>query len=65
VAWVQFPWWGISKDFFLADHILPARPELAWQKVVQSPLNSTTKPVEIEEEGRSPTTDREYGRDKK
>jgi len=27
------------KDFSLAGHILPTRPEPAWQKMVQSPLN--------------------------
>jgi len=36
-------------DFSLADHILPTRPEPALQKMAQSPLNGTTKLVEIEE----------------
>jgi len=45
---------------FLADHTLPARPEPAWQEMVQSPLNGTTQPVDVEEEGRSsPWTDDE------
>jgi len=48
----------ISRDFSLADHTLPTRPEPAWQKMVQSPLNDTTQPVDNEEEGRSPTMDR-------
>jgi len=50
---------GCIKDLFLTDHILPARTDPARQKMAQSPLNCTTKPVEIEEGGRSPTTDRE------
>jgi len=54
------PWRSISRDFTLADHTLPARPEPAWQKRAQSPLNGTTQPVEIEEEGQSPTTDRRW-----
>jgi len=36
------PWWSISREFSLADHILPTRPEPARQKVAQSPLNGTT-----------------------
>jgi len=39
------------KGFSLADHTLPTRPEPAWQKMVQSPLNGIVQPVEIEEEG--------------
>jgi len=35
------------------------RPEPLWQKIAQSPLNSTTQPVDIEEEGRNPTIDRQ------
>jgi len=35
------------------DHTLPTPPEPA-----QSPLNGTTQPVDIEEEGQSPTMDR-------
>jgi len=46
------------RDFSLADHTLPTHPEAAWQKMAQSPLNGIAQPVEIEEEGRSPTTDR-------
>ena len=49
---------SISKDFSLADRILPTRPEPAWQKMAQSPLNDTTQPVDSEEEGQSPTMDR-------
>jgi len=45
-------------DFSLADHTLPTRPEPAWQKMAQSPLNDTTQPVDSEEEGRvQPWTD--------
>jgi len=51
---------SISRDFSLADHTLPTRPEPAWQKIAQSPLNDTTQPVDSEEEGRSPTTDRRW-----
>jgi len=47
---------SISRDFSLADRTLPTRYEL--QKMAQSPLNDTTQPVNNEEEGRSPTTDR-------
>jgi len=39
---------------------LPTHPELAWQKMAQSPLDGSTQPVDIEEEGRSPTTDRRW-----
>jgi len=52
------PWRSISRDFTFADYTLPIRPELAWQKMAQSPLNGTTQPVDIEEEGRSPTMNR-------
>ena len=34
--------------------------EPAWQKMAQSPLDGTTQPVDSEEEGRSPTTDRRW-----
>jgi len=44
----------------MADHTLPTRPEPAWQKIAQSPLNDTTQPVGSEEEGRSPTKDRRW-----
>jgi len=37
--------------FFLADHTLPTRLEPVWQKMAQSPLNGTTQPVDINEEG--------------
>jgi len=47
---------GIS----LADHTLPTRPQPALQKMAQS-HNSTTQPVDIEEEGQSPTMDRQCG----
>jgi len=42
-------------DISLADGTLPTHPEPAWQKMAQSPLNDTTQPVDIEEEGRNPT----------
>ena len=58
----EFPWRNISRDFSLADHTLATRPETAWQTMAQSPLNNTTQPVDIEEEGRSPTTDRLWRR---
>jgi len=34
-----------------------APPEPVWQKMAQFRYNGTTQPVEIEEEGRSPTMD--------
>jgi len=46
--------------FPLADHTLPTHPEPTLQKVAQSPLNGTTQPVDIEEEGQSPTTGRKW-----
>jgi len=46
------------KEFFLADHILPNCPEPKGQKMAQSPLNSITQTVDIEEEGPCPTADR-------
>jgi len=45
------PWRGIPRDLSLADHTLPTRPEPGWQKIVQSPLNDTAQPVDIEGEG--------------
>jgi len=42
---------SISRDFSLADRTLPTGPEPAWQKMAQSPLNGTTQPVDIKEEG--------------
>jgi len=56
---------SISRDFSLADRTLPTRPEPAWQKMAQSPLNDTTQPVDSEEEGRSPTMDRRWLIEKK
>jgi len=54
-------WRSISRDFSLADHTLPTRPEPAWQKIAQSPLNGATQRVDSEE-GRSPTwTDDGWG----
>jgi len=44
---------------------LPIRPEPAWQKMAQSPLNDTTQPVDSEEEGRGPTTDKRWLIEKK
>jgi len=52
VARVQFP--------ATAEYFKGTRHELAWQKMAQSPLNDTTQPVDSEEEGRSPTTDRRW-----
>jgi len=46
------------KGFSLADHTLPTRLVPAWQKMALSPLNGTTQPVDIEEEGWSPTMGR-------
>ena len=51
-------WQSFSRDFSLPDHTLPTRPEPAWQKMAQSPLNGTTKPVDIEQEAWSTTMDR-------
>jgi len=60
VARIQFPTTAEHfKGFFsLADHTLPTRPEPAWQKMAQSPLNDAPQPVGSEVEGRSPTTDK-------
>jgi len=52
------------RDFTLADHTLPTRPDPAWQKMAQSLLNDATQPVDIEEKGRSPTTDRRWLKEK-
>jgi len=61
VARVQFPATAeYFKGFFSADRTLPIRPEPSWQKMAQSPLNDTTQPVDSEEEGRSPNTDRRW-----
>jgi len=40
--------------FSPAGHPLPTRPEPAWQKMAQSPLNGTTRLVDIGEEGLIP-----------
>jgi len=37
----------------------PVLTEPAWQKIAQSPLNGTTQPVDIEEEGQSPTMNKQ------
>ena len=55
-----FPVVSISRDFPLADHTLPTRPEPAWPKIAQILLKCTTQPVDIEAEDRSPTTDRRW-----
>ena len=59
VARVQF---SATADYFKGIfpgwlHSLPTRPEPAWQKMAQSALNDTTRPVDSEEEGRSSTMD--------
>jgi len=47
-----------QRIFSLAEYTLPICPEPVWQKMVQSLLNSTTQPVEIEQEGAfQPRTD--------
>ena len=61
VARVQFPTVaGYFKRFFLADNPMPTCPEPVWQKTTQSPLNDTTQPVDIKEEGQSSTMDRQW-----
>jgi len=67
VARVRFPATAeYFKGFlFLIDHTLPTRPEPAWQRMAQSPLNDTAQPVDSEEEGQSPTTDRQTMADEK
>jgi len=58
-------WRSISKDFSLADHTLPTRPEPAWLKMAQSRLNGTTQSVDIKDKGWSPTMDRQWLKQKK
>jgi len=53
------PWGSISKEFYLADHTLPTRPEPAWQKIPQSPVNGSTQPVDSEQEGQNSAIDRQ------
>jgi len=53
-------WRSISRYVSLADHTPPTRPEPAWQKMAESPLNGDTRPVDIEEEALSPTMDRQW-----
>jgi len=50
---------------YMADRTLPTRPEPAWQKMAQSPLNDTTQPVDSEGEGQSSTMDRQWLIEKK
>ena len=45
----------MSGDFFLADHILPARLQPLCQKMPQFQLNGSTQTVDIEEQRRMPT----------
>jgi len=53
------PWRSILKDFpWLITLCHATRLESAWQEIARSPLNGTTQPVDIEDEGRSSTTDR-------
>jgi len=47
------------KGFFLADHTMPTCSDPVWQKMAQSPLNDTTQPVDINEEGQSSTMDKQ------
>jgi len=61
--WPRFnarQWLSITWDFSLVDHSVSTRPEPAWQKMAQSPLNDTTQPVDSEEEGWSSTMDRRW-----
>jgi len=58
--WNSQPRRSISRDFSLADHTLPTRPEPTWQKTAQSPLNDTAQPVDNEEEGQSSTMDKKW-----
>jgi len=44
-------WWSVSRDLTPAGFSLPTRPEPMWPKMAQSPLNGTTEPVDIEQEG--------------
>jgi len=60
---VQFQAMAISKDFFLADQshqTLPASCKPVWQKMAQSPFNGITQLMNIQEEGRSLTVDRDH-----
>jgi len=52
----------MPKGYFhsVADHTLPTRSESVGQKLAQSPLNAITQLMEIKEEGRSPTMDRQW-----
>ena len=54
------PWQIISRNFSLADHTLIIRPEPAWQKMAQPPLNDTTQPADIEEEDKSPAVNKRW-----
>ena len=54
------PWRSLPRSFSLTDRTPPTRPESAWQKMAQSPLNGTTQPVDSEEDGQSPTTYRQW-----
>ena len=35
----------------MAGHTLPSCPEPMWQEMTQPPLNATTQPVDMEDEG--------------
>jgi len=48
-----------SVEFFLTDHTLPTRPKQAWKQMGRSPLNGTKQYVDIGEEGRCQTKDRD------
>ena len=55
----------VKKKIVVFQRISPwlttLRSEPAWQKTTpKSPLSSATQPVDIEEEGRTPTTDRQW-----
>jgi len=41
---------GVFEGISPADHALPTRPELEWQRMAKSPLNDNTQPVNIEKE---------------
>jgi len=45
--------------------MLMQRPEPAWLKMAQSPLNDTIQPVDSEEKGQSPTMNRRWLKEKK
>jgi len=57
---------GVFQGIFhwLILYTLPTCPEPAWQNMAQSPLNGTTQPVKIEEEGWSPAMDRWWLKEK-